>query len=243
MTPQRNTLAAGHARRRYDRQPEPQVPQIDDDREGRAMGFLDGIKGAFAGKPEGPTPAELSRLQQLRLQIRDGIRGWVAAGEALREIRDKQLYRWSAPTFEQFAATEFKLTGRRLGQLIDAAMTWGDIATELPDAAAAGPPNTEKVMRELRQLPEQDRAPAYAEALAVATSTADEPTPPDTKTIVEVVRRRKAASGRKVTPKPLRFRVPGATVMIAWNAKGDGDAAAALQAALDQLSRSTSKAA
>jgi hypothetical protein len=207
------------------------------------MGIMDGIKGVFVGKPEPLTPSELSRLDQLRQRIRDGIDGWVAAGEALREVRDRQLYRQTAATFEVWAATEFKLTGRRLGQLIDAAMTWGDIATELPAAAAAGPPRTEKVLRELRQLPEADRAPAYAEALELAAATADEPTPPDTRTVAEVVRRRKAASGRKVTPKAVRLRIPGATVMIAWNAKGDGDAVAALRFALDQLSRSTSKAA
>ncbi len=209
------------------------------------MGFMDGLKGVFNGKPDPLTPSELSRLDQLRQRIRDGIDGWVAAGEALKEVRDRQLFRQTAPTFEVWAATEFRLSGRRLNQLIDAAMTWGDIATELPAAAAAGPPRTEKVLRELRQLPEQDRAPAYAEAmeLAAATSTADEPTPPDTRTVAEVVRRRKAASGRKVTPKPLRFRVPGAIVTVAWNAKGDGDAVAALRAALDQLSRSATKAA
>ena len=201
------------------------------------MGIMDGIKGVFTSRPDPLTPQELSRLDQLRQTIRDGIRGWVAAGEALREVKDRQLYRQTAPTFELWAETEFNLTGRRLHQLTDAATQWAAIAAELPTAAAAGPPRSERTIRELRQLPAAERAPAYAEALAVATSTADEPTPPDTKTVAEVVHRRKKATGRKVKHKALRFRVPGATVSVEWNAKGDGDAAAALRFALDQLSR------
>jgi hypothetical protein len=207
------------------------------------MGFMDDIKGVFTSRPDPLTPQELSRLDQLRQTIRDGIRGWVAAGEALREVKDRQLYRASAPTFEVWAEAEFGLSGRRLNQLTDAATQWAAIAAELPAAAAAGPPRSERTIRELRQLPAAERAPAYAEALAVATSTADEPTPPDTKTVAEVVRRRKKATGRKATPKALRLRVPGATVAIEWNAKGDGDAAAALRFALDQLSRSATRAA
>ncbi len=207
------------------------------------MGIMDGIKGVFTSRPEPLTPSELSRLDQLRETIRSGIRGWVAAGEALREVKDRQLYRQVAPTFESWAETEFNLSDRRLHQLTAAATQWATIATELPAAAAAGPPRSERTIRELRQLPAAERAPAYAEALAVATSTADEPTPPDTRTVAEVVRRRKAASGRKVKHKAVRLRVPGATVSVEWNAKGDGDAAAALRFALDQLSRSATRAA
>ena len=46
------------------------------------MSFLDAIKAPFVSKPEPLTPSELSRLNQLRQTIRDGIRGWIAAGEA-----------------------------------------------------------------------------------------------------------------------------------------------------------------
>lgn len=204
------------------------------------MGIMDGLKGVFASRPDPLTPSELSRLDQLRQTIRDGIRGWVAAGEALREVKDRQLYRQAAPTFEIWAEIEFGLTDRRLHQLTAAATQWAALAAELPAAAAAGPPRSERTIRELRQLPAAERAPAYAEALAAAateTAPGSPPVPPDTRTVAEVVHRRNKATGRKVKHKTLRLRVPGATVSVEWNAKGDGDAAAALRFALDQLSR------
>lgn len=206
------------------------------------MSFLDAIKAPFVSKPEPLTPSELSRLNQLRQTIRDGIRGWIAAGEALREIRDRQLYRSSHPTFELFAEFEFQLTGRRLTQLIDAAEQWGRIVAELPDAAN-GPPPSERALRELRALPPGERIAAYADAIASEpTEPIGTPKPPSVKRVAEAVARRKQ-SGKKSRPRPARFRVPGAVVTVEWNGKGTGDTAAALQAALDQLERLAAKAA
>jgi hypothetical protein len=206
------------------------------------MSFLDAIKSPFASKPEPLTPNELSRLNQLRQTIREGLKSWVAAGQALREVKDRQLYRQTAATFEQWAEIEFQLTGRRLTQLIDAAEQWGRIVAELPDAAN-GPPPSERALRELRALPPGERIAAYADAIASEpTEPIDTPKPPSVKRVAEAVARRKQ-SGKKSRPKPARFRVPGAVVTVEWNAKGDGDAAAALQAALDQLERLAAKAA
>jgi hypothetical protein len=207
------------------------------------MSFLDAIKAPFVSKPEPLSPNELSRLNQLRQTIREGLRSWVAAGEALREIRDRQLYRSSHPTFEVFAEFEFQLTGRRLTQLIDAAEQWGRIVDALPDAAK-GPPPSERALRELQALPPGERVAAYADAIASEpTGPIGAPKPPSGKQVAEAVARRKQAAGKKSRPKPARFKVPGAVVTVEWNGKGTGDAAAALQAALDQLERPAAKAA
>jgi hypothetical protein len=203
------------------------------------MGLMDRV---FGGKVVPLSQAETERLDYLRKLVADGLRGWVRAGEALRELRDKQLYRQSAATFEEFAAREFQLSGRRLEQLISAAETWKDIADKQPHVYLAGEP-TERAVRELRALPPTERAEAYGEAMAAETATAGRPTPPRIKTVAETVARRRAASGRRVKHKPLRIKVPGAIVSIEWNGKGDGDAAAALRAALDQLVSKPSRAA
>lgn len=199
------------------------------------MGLMDRV---FGGKVVPLSQAETERLDYLRKLVADGLRGWVRAGEALRELRDKQLYRQSAATFEEFAAREFQLSGRRLEQLISAAETWKDIADKQPSVYIAGEP-TERAVRELRALPPTERAEAYEEAVAIATESKGRPTPPSSGVVGKVVARRRAASGRtskpKARPKAVRFRVPGASVIVQWNGKGSGDVEAALRAALAQL--------
>ena len=59
------------------------------------MGIVDGLAGIFGGSKVAPlSPAELSRFDHLKQLVRDGARAWIAAGKALREIRDRQLYRF-----------------------------------------------------------------------------------------------------------------------------------------------------
>lgn len=209
------------------------------------MGFVDGLAGMFGGSKVAPlSPAEMSRFDHLKQLVRDGARAWIAAGKALREIRDRQLFRASHPTFELWAEAEYGLTGRRLSQLIDGAEQWQRIAAESPQAVTPTPP-AERALRELRALPEGERVAAYQEAMTTETATAGRPTPPSTRTVADTVARRRAASGRKpkVKHKPLRIKVPGAVVTVAWNGKGDGDVEAALRAAIATLAAKSRAAA
>lgn len=205
------------------------------------MGIFDGVKSAFTGQSANMlTPEETSRFDYLKQRIRDGIKAWHAAGKALVEIRDRQLYRAGYKTFDEFASGEFGLGERRIRQMIDAATMWEEIANRLPDART---PPVEQVVRDLKTLPADERPAAYMEAAAAESAAAGKPATPKPKTMRKVIADRHARAGRRSTPRPVAIRVPGGIVRITWNAKGSGDAAAALAAAAAWITRGDTKAA
>lgn len=61
---------------------------------------------------------ELEDRQQLELKVERAV---FEAGKALRELRDRRLYRSTHKTFEDYCQERFKFTRRRPYQLIDAA--------------------------------------------------------------------------------------------------------------------------
>lgn len=207
------------------------------------MGIFDGVKSAFTGQSANMlTAEEASRFDHLKQRIRDGIKAWHAAGKALVEIRDRQLYRAGYKTFEEFASGEFGLGERRIRQMIEAATTWEETASRLPPGSPQTPP-VEQVVRDLKTLPADERPAAYMEAAAAESAAAGRTAPPKPKTMRRVIADRNARAGRRTTPKPMTIRVPGGIVRITWNSKGSGDAAAALAAAAAWIARADTKAA
>jgi hypothetical protein len=209
------------------------------------MGIFDSVKTAFAAAPASTlTAAEVSRYHTLKQTIRDGIKAWHKAAAALAEIRERQLYRDSHPTFKAFCEHEIGLTDHRVRQMLDAATIWEEVSRHIPTGSTipATPP-MEQSVKELKALPPEERPAAYAAAAALEADAAGKPATPKPRTVRRVVEASHAKAGRRGKPKPITIRVPGASVTIRWNSKGTGDAAAALAAAAAWIARGAGKAA
>jgi hypothetical protein len=153
----------------------------------------------------------------------------IEGGRALGTIRDQQLYRDTAGTWEKYLEGH-GLTRRRADQLVAAAQALDAVA----DAVQS---KTGTVVPELRELTERAArqlvglAPeTAAEAVIEAAGSADGITPA---TIRRAVAKRKKTKAAKV-PRPRRFKVAGAVVVVTFNRKGTGSAIDALAAALRQ---------
>lgn len=194
----------------------------------------------FASKdPTSLRNKPLTRDEQAALEaaiqtVRRGLSAFIEAGKALLKIKDGQLYRQTAPTFEQFAEQTFGLTGRRLNQIIDASGIALAIAQERPDLVQ---PTTESQVRPLVGLKAAQAVEAWEEA--VEASDGEIPTGV---LVEEAAAKRKPARKKKKIAKPVRLRVPGATVIVEPN-KAFQTVESALLAALEQVRQSASKAA
>ncbi len=153
----------------------------------------------------------------------------IEGGRALGTIRDQQLYRDTAGTWEKYLEGH-GLTRRRADQLVAAAQALDAVA----DAVQS---KTGTVVPELRELTERAArqlvglAPeTAAEAVIEAAGSADGITPA---TIRRAVAKRKKTKAAKVA-RPRRFKVAGAVVVVTFNRKGTGSAIDALAAALRQ---------
>ena len=174
------------------------------------------------------TPTEKQEYQACIETVRRGMQSFLEAGEALARIRSKQLYREQFPTFEAFAETTFALSGRRLHQIIESFELVRTLKSVSPNTPT---PTVEGVVRPLAGLKPADQVASYLEAVAEAGGGV--PTPGQVRKAAASRRPRKS----KKAPKPIRFRVPGAIVIVTPN-KAYAGAEAALYAALDQLRKS-----
>ncbi len=66
------------------------------------------------------TPAEAKRYERLKAQFSKWYEDRFAAGEALRIIRDEDLFRQEYPTFDAFCAAEYDMVSRHANRLIEA---------------------------------------------------------------------------------------------------------------------------
>ncbi len=73
------------------------------------------------------TPNEVGQLLHYEGVVATNLRGFELAGEALAEIRDRQLYRAAHPTFEAYLGARWSLSRRRGYQLIEEAQAAGDV--------------------------------------------------------------------------------------------------------------------
>jgi hypothetical protein len=76
--------------------------------------------------------AERSRKRQLEQIVIKGARTFVEVGNALMEIRDRELYRKDAPTFELYAKRFFDFGKSRTHQLMDAAQVMNTLQQMTP---------------------------------------------------------------------------------------------------------------
>jgi hypothetical protein len=178
------------------------------------------------------TAGERKEFERLDMLVAEGVRATKAvldAGRALATIRDKQLYRDSAGSWEAYLETH-RLSRRRADQLIAAAGALDAAAEAVQSKTGTTVPGfdgiTERTARDLVGM-DADEA---AEAVLEAAGTTEGLTP---RTLKAAAAKRKKSKAPKVA-KPRRFKVPGATVQVVFNKKGTGSAIDALTAALRQ---------
>ena len=164
----------------------------------------------------------------------------MAAGAALARIREGQLYRDTAATWETYLEGH-GLSRRRADQLIHAARIIEGVE-EIMAAEGVTVPDlgtiTESSARQLAGLDKRTAAAAVSEAAA----SADGLTPATLKAAAS----KRKPSKRKGIPRPVSLKVPGGTVLVALNAKGVKAGVtmeALLEAAIGQLRSMRSEAA
>lgn len=178
------------------------------------------------------TATERREFERLDMAVAEGVRASKAvieAGRALAAIRDRQLFRDTAPTWEKYLETH-GLTRRRADQLVAAATALDATAEAIQSKLGTTVPGFDEITeRTARTLVGMD-ADEAAEAVIEAAGSEDGLTP---QTIKAAASKRKKSKAPKAA-KPRRYRVPGAVVRIEFNAKGTGSALDALTAALRQ---------
>lgn len=177
------------------------------------------------------TADERIALNRLEAAVEAGVHATVAmveAGKALAEIRNRQLYRDTAASWEKYVTDRFRMTRRRADQVI----AFAGLKASLEETGTVVPVLSERASRPLVGL----SADTVSEIVQEAAGS------PEGVTAGSI---RKAASKRRKTkaakvPRPIRLKVPGAVVEVAFNAKasaGGFNVEAALSAALDAVRR------
>jgi len=181
------------------------------------------------GDQGGITAQDRQDFEVLDRAVRRGIKAIEAvreAGRALAAIRDRQLYRVVADTFEAYARDHHGLTARRLNQMIRAAAIFDAIDDAAAESGTTVPELSERSIRDLSSLDPEAAAAAVIEAV-----DADGGSPA---AIKAAAKRRRPRRRKPAAPKPWTQRVPGASVKIIFNRKSDGSVLAALAAATAQ---------
>jgi hypothetical protein len=178
--------------------------------------------------PKGTLTAdERIALDRLEATVDAGVQATLTvleAGKALAEIRDRQLYRDTAPAWETYVSQRFKITKRRADQMVAFAgvkAVLEEMGTGVPILCG------ERTLRPLVGLEPGDMAEAITEA-------AESPEGVTAASVRKAAAKRK--KGRKAVPKARRFKVPGAIVTVTFNKKSNGLAVEALEAAWRQAS-------
>lgn len=129
------------------------------------------------------TEQEAAERQRLELKVE---RAFYEAGVALRELRDRRLYRSTHRTFEEYCYERFGYTRRRPYQLIEAAIVFENLCTsgtqdrERDDLCTTGTqknsltadrqvlPTSERQVRDLLKLAPAKQQEAWQQAVAAA---------------------------------------------------------------------------
>lgn len=92
-------------------------------------------RGGNKPKARGPKPLSTAEKQMLATDeqhVQSHLESFAPAGNALREIRDKRLYRESHATFEDYCRKRWEMSKTQANRLIAAAQTVDNIASVTP---------------------------------------------------------------------------------------------------------------
>lgn len=144
------------------------------------------------------TDLELTDRHRLELAVE---RAFVEAGLALRELRDRRLYRDSHKTFEEYCRDRFRFQRSHSYQLIDAA----GVVENLSANGGQKLPTNERQVRPLTALNPEEQREVWQQAVEEAGGKL-----PSGRIVKGIVERLKQ---RDVTPPPVPYS-PGDVVMI-----------------------------
>ena len=173
---------------------------------------------------------DIQRLTSLCATVSEGINGFRRVGSALAEIRDQELYRLEAGTFEAFCRDRWGMTAQHAGRLMQASA----ICDELEPIGSI--PSSEHQARALGTLAPQKRTAVWQD---LQEEKDDDGSIPANAIHKAVSKSRPRKSKAK---KGIRLKVPGATVVIIANSKYHGHEET-LRFALDKLTVPARKAA
>jgi hypothetical protein len=108
--------------------------------------------------------AEQIELSQLETCMQRGLEAFYQAGQALRQIRDKRLYRHNHDTFEDYCLARWKLTRPRAYQLMEASQVVENLSTFVDKLPAI----KESQTRPLQRIEPELQAEAWQAAQAIA---------------------------------------------------------------------------
>ena len=175
--------------------------------------------------------ADFARFNEAVVRAAKAVKAVIEGGQALREIRQRQLYRHVAGSWEQYLALH-GLNRRRADQLVAAAAVLEAVETAAHETGTVVPSLSERAIRPLVGLAPEE----VTEAVVEAASSPDGITPASIRKAAGRRRKSKAAKA----PRPRRFRVPGGIVVVQLNRKAAAagiDIEAALAAALEAVRR------
>lgn len=109
------------------------------------------------------TPEEHKRLSSLETVIDKGRKTWIAAGEALLEIRDSKLYRQAFKTFEDYCQEKWGWTRKRAYELMQSV----EVVKTLPEKCNQLVTNPHQAA-ELATVEPEDRVQVVKQAAAKA---------------------------------------------------------------------------
>lgn len=109
------------------------------------------------------TNAEIVEFRSLEATVEQGLRAFWQIGQALRQIRDKRLYRQDYGTFEDYCLTRWEISRRSAYQLIEAA----SVVENVRHGAQILPAN-ERQARPLTALKPEQQQVAWAKAVSTA---------------------------------------------------------------------------
>lgn len=184
-------------------------------------------------QPVADEAARRQRLAELTATAKRGLAAFADTGLALAAIQAEELWRLTAPTWEQWCSSELGLSERRVGQLIEAARTCESLK------GIGKLPKSERVARELAGLKPDEQKAAWSEALEAA-----EGQEPSAEQVAKAASKRRPRKPRKPPmAKPTNYRVPGAAIRVTPRKSGFTSYVAALEHALEQARKAEQDAA
>jgi len=175
------------------------------------------------------TETERVQLRRLEATVEAGVSATltvIEAGKALAAIRTRQLYRDTAASWDDYVQARFRITKRRADQLVAFAGVQDALEAAQEEMGTRVPTLSEKAARPLVGMDADTIREVVAEA-------AEDPAGVTPATIRKAASRRRKTKAAKV-PRPRRYRVAGAIVVVTFNRKGTGSAIDALAAAMRQ---------
>jgi hypothetical protein len=96
---------------------------------------------------------ERGRLRKLELVVAEGMSSFVAVGEALKEIRDRKLYREAYKTFDKYVSDKWSMQKSQAYRLIDASVANQNLSHNVGEKSRASEITNPRQLCELKNVP------------------------------------------------------------------------------------------